>query len=122
MASSGIDSFWPSFGRSHSCLLYQSLTSQLVRTTTVATIVTGLEARTRFGMLLQRVAKGEEIVVTRFDKPVARIVPADDRDLRDVRQGVDSLLALRSQIAEWRGSGEGLDDGEVRSMIEDGRR
>ncbi len=38
--------------------------------------VTALEAKLRFGMLLQRVAKGEEIVVTRYDKPVARIIPA----------------------------------------------
>jgi len=38
--------------------------------------VTALEAKIRFGMLLQRVAKGEEIVVTRYDKPVARIIPA----------------------------------------------
>ena len=84
--------------------------------------VTALEAKIRFGMLLQRVAKGEEIVVTRYDKPVARIIPAGGRDLRDVRQAVSSLIALRSAIAEWRGSGEGLDDEEVKSMIEEGRR
>lgn len=53
--------------------------------------VTAIEARIRFGVLLQRVAKGEEIVVTRYDKPVARIVPADRRDLQDVRQAVASL-------------------------------
>lgn len=84
--------------------------------------VTALEAKTRFGMLLQRVAKGEEIVVTRYDKPVARIIPAGGLDLSDVRQAVESLIALRSAIAEWRGSEEGLDDGEVKSMIEEGRR
>ncbi len=84
--------------------------------------VTALEAKIRFGTLLQRVAKGEEIVVTRYDKPVARIIPAGGRDLKDVRQAVDSLIALRSAIAEWRGSGERLDDGEIKSMIEEGRR
>ena len=84
--------------------------------------VTALEARIRFGTLLQRVAKGEEIVVTRNDKPVARVVPAGSRDRRDVREAVDSLRVLRNAIAEWRGSGEGLDDGELKSMIEEGRR
>lgn len=84
--------------------------------------VTALEAKTRFGMLLQRVAKGEEMVITRYDKPVARIVPIERRDPSDVRQAVDSLIALRSTIADWRGSGEGLDDREVKSMIEEGRR
>ena len=71
---------------------------------------------------LQRVAKGEEIVVTRYDKPVARIIPAGGRDLRDVRQAVDSLIALRGAIAEWRGSGVGLDHAEIKAMIEEGRR
>lgn len=84
--------------------------------------VTAVEAKTRFGMLLQRVAKGEEMVITRYDKPVARIVPIERRDPSDVRQAADSLIALRSTIADWRGSGEGLDDGEVKSMIEEGRR
>lgn len=84
--------------------------------------VTAREARTRFGMLLQRVANGEEIVVTRHGKPVARIIPAGGSDLRDVRQAVDSLRALRSAIAERWGSGHVLDCGEVKSMIEEGRR
>lgn len=84
--------------------------------------VTALEARIRFGTLLRRVAKGEELVVTRYDKPVARVVPVDSRDLRDVSKAVDSLLALRSAIADSRGSGQRLDEGEVKSMIEEGRR
>lgn len=37
--------------------------------------VTAFEAKTRFGELLERVGRGEEIVITRHDKPVARIVP-----------------------------------------------
>ena len=84
--------------------------------------VTALEARIRFGTLLWRVVTGEEIVVTRYDKPVARVVPVDRRDLREVRQAVDSLRALRSAIAESRGSGQRLDDGDIKSMIEEGRR
>ena len=84
--------------------------------------VTALEAKIRFGTLLQRVAKGEEIVVTRYDKPVARIIPAGGLDLRDVHQDVDSLIALRGAIAEWRGSEEGLDHAEIKAMIEEGRR
>jgi prevent-host-death family protein len=37
--------------------------------------VTAFEAKTRFGELLDRVADGEEVVITRHDKPVARLVP-----------------------------------------------
>ena len=43
--------------------------------------VTALEAKTRFGELLDRVARGEEIVITRHDKPVARIVPEGGKSL-----------------------------------------
>ncbi len=37
--------------------------------------ITALEAKTRFGELLERVGKGEEIILTRHEKPVAHIVP-----------------------------------------------
>ena len=37
--------------------------------------VTAFEAKTRFGELLDRVPKGEEVVITRHDKPVARLNP-----------------------------------------------
>jgi len=37
--------------------------------------VTAFEAKTHMGKLLDRVAKGEEIIITRHGKPVARIVP-----------------------------------------------
>ena len=37
--------------------------------------VTAFEAKTRFGELLERVANGEEVVITRHDKPVARLIP-----------------------------------------------
>ena len=39
--------------------------------------ISAFDAKTRFGELLKRVARGEEIVITRHDKPVARIVPED---------------------------------------------
>ncbi len=52
--------------------------------------VTALEAKTRFGELLDRVSRGEEIVITRHDKPVARIVPEGRRALSGVRQAVEN--------------------------------
>ena len=38
-------------------------------------IVTAFEAKTRFGELLERVSRGEEIVITRHRHPVARLSP-----------------------------------------------
>jgi prevent-host-death family protein len=40
------------------------------------------EAKTHFSELLRRVAAGEEIVVTRSGKPVARLVPARPKGKR----------------------------------------
>ena len=84
--------------------------------------VTALEAKNRFGKLLDRVARGEEVVVTRHEKPVARMVPVGDRKLRGVRQGVVQLRQLQGRIRE-RTKGRGLLSGAaVRSAIEEGRR
>ena len=38
-----------------------------------------LEAKTHLSRLLQRVAAGEEIVIARRDRPIARLVPILDR-------------------------------------------
>jgi prevent-host-death family protein len=51
---------------------------------------TALEAKNRFVKLLDRVARGEEVVVTRHDKPVARMVPAEGRQLSTVREALRS--------------------------------
>ena len=42
--------------------------------------MSAFEAKTRFGELLGRVAKGEEVIITRYDKPVARVIPEGGRD------------------------------------------
>jgi len=38
-----------------------------------------LEAKTHLSRLLQRVAAGEEIVIARRDRPIARLVPMEGR-------------------------------------------
>jgi len=83
--------------------------------------VTAFEAKTRFGELLDRVSRGEEIVITRHEKPVARIVPEGPRNLEQVRQAVSALHEVRRRIAS-RTKGRGkLSDADVRSAIEEGR-
>lgn len=41
------------------------------------TSIGALEAKTRLSELLDRVARGEEIMITRDGKPAARLVPAE---------------------------------------------
>ena len=84
--------------------------------------VTAFEAKTRFGELLERVGRGEEIVITRHDKPVARIVPTSDRNLEGVRAAIQQLSALRLQIGRRTRHRVALSDEDVRSAIEEGRR
>jgi len=81
--------------------------------------VTAFEAKTRFGELLERVAKGEEVVITRHDKPVARLIPEGATRLDDVRRSVQGLRDLQQQIR--RRSKAKLSDREVRAAIEEGR-
>jgi prevent-host-death family protein len=38
------------------------------------------EAKNTLGSLLDRVQRGEEIIITRHGKPVARLVPNSDKD------------------------------------------
>ncbi len=83
--------------------------------------VTALEAKDRFGKLLDRVARGEEVVVTRHDKPVARMVPEGGRKLSAVRQAVAELQQLQGRIRARTKGRSSLADAEVRSAIDAGR-
>jgi len=84
--------------------------------------VTAFEAKTRFGKLLERVAQGEEIVITRHEKAVARIVPEGRRGLEEVRTAVAGLRELRRSIANRLGNSRKLSKKQVKALIDAGRR
>ena len=81
--------------------------------------VSAFEAKTHFGELLDRVSKGEEVVITRHDRPVARLVPEGAQRLDDVRRAVAGLRELQQRIR--RRSKARLSDREIRSAIGEGR-
>jgi prevent-host-death family protein len=81
--------------------------------------VTAFEAKTRFGELLDRVSKGEEVVITRHDKPVARLVPEGAPRHDEVRRSVEGLRDLQRTIR--RRSRARLTDRDVRAAIDHGR-
>ena len=60
------------------------------------------EAKNRLGMLLDRVESGEEIVITRHGKPVARLVPNTARI--DKLQARAALEQIRFRAANLKGS------------------
>lgn len=81
--------------------------------------ITAFEAKTRFGELLERVSRGEEIVITKHDKPVARIIP-EGRPLARIRQAADNLDALRARMARRPGF-KLITDKVIRDAINEGR-
>lgn len=81
--------------------------------------ITAFEAKTRFGELLDRVARGEEVVITRHDKAVARLVPEGAPRPDEVRRSVEGLRDLQERIRS-RGKVR-LSEREVRAAIEHGR-
>lgn len=83
--------------------------------------VTAFEAKTRFGQLLERVALGEEVIITRHEKPVARLVPESRVSATTVREAVARLDALRERIAA-RTTGKGkLSRAKIKAAVEAGR-
>lgn len=84
--------------------------------------MTAFEAKTRFGELLQRVERGEEIVITRHDRPIARVVREGTPNLDSVKRSVEGLRQLRQSIRKRsRGRAE-LSPAEVRAAIGHGRK
>lgn len=71
------------------------------------------EAKTHLPELLSRVARGEQVTITRHGRVVARLVPAEPVQQRDVRELIDEL----KQFAKGRRCGL-----PVREMIDEGRR
>ena len=60
--------------------------------------MSAVEAKTRFGELLQLVQQGEEVVITRHDRPVARVVRERAPDLASVKRSVERLRQLQQRI------------------------
>jgi prevent-host-death family protein len=72
------------------------------------------EAKTHLPRLLDRVARGEEIQITRNGRPVARLVPEPAVGVPDVR----SVIAQVKEFRKGRRSG-GI---SIRALVEEGRR
>ena len=61
--------------------------------------IRAFEAQNKLGMLLDRVELGEEIIITRHGKPVARLVPNILR-IEKV-QARAALARIRTRSANW---------------------
>ncbi len=84
--------------------------------------ISAFDAKTRFGELLDRVANGEEIIITRHDKPVARIIPEGRNSREEIHAAIAGLRHLRQQIARRNAGKAKLTARDIKSFIEEGRR
>ena len=68
--------------------------------------VGSFEAKTHLSELLERVKAGEQVLITKRGKAVARLVPVEDDRPASVRQAIDGLTALRNKISlggeDWK--------------------
>lgn len=72
------------------------------------------EAKTHLATLLDRVASGEKITITKHGVPVAMLVPVDAVSKSDKRLAIEAIKEFRK--------GHRLDGMSIREMIEEGRR
>lgn len=75
------------------------------------------EARTHLAQLLDQVAKGKKVLITRRGKPAAVLVPPPQEAERDVREVVKEMLAFRDREGPTLGG-----KARVRELIDEGRR
>jgi prevent-host-death family protein len=72
------------------------------------------EAKTHLTRLLERVDKGEKIMITKHGVPVATLQPADAAKRIPVRDVINELKRFRS--------GHRLEGLSIRELIDEGRR
>ncbi|HTV64902.1 MAG TPA: type II toxin-antitoxin system prevent-host-death family antitoxin [Candidatus Binataceae bacterium] len=62
--------------------------------------VGAFEAKNTLGALLDRVERGEEVVITRHGKPVARLVPNEGR--QSMEQAQVAALRIRGRASQLK--------------------
>ncbi len=77
--------------------------------------VGAFEAKTHLSDLLDRVARGEKITITRHGVPAALLVPVEEKETKPTHQEiVEGMRALRKRVKPGKMS--------VREMVKEGRR
>jgi prevent-host-death family protein len=72
------------------------------------------EAKNRLSELLLAAENGEEVMITRHGRPVAKLVPVDEFDRAKVREAIESLMEFRKKHS--------LGGVRIKDLINEGRR
>ena len=84
------------------------------QTAASTTTVGSYEAKTHLAQLLERVARGEKITITKHGVPVAMLVPATTKERPDVEETIEAFRRFRK--------GRSLGGITARELVEEGRR
>jgi prevent-host-death family protein len=64
----------------------------------MATEIGAYQAKTHLPALLERVARGEQIVITKHGRPIARLVPVGNTDVERRREAIARIKELRKGL------------------------
>jgi len=82
------------------------LVSDWFKLEAVMRTVGAFEAKTHLSALLDGVAEGEQVVITRHGTPVARLVPAGGPDVAKAQRAAEAMLRARAKHRlagmDWR--------------------
>jgi len=76
------------------------------------------EAKVKLSELLDKVEHGEQVVITRHGKPIARLVPEGGHDVAKAMAAVEGLLAIGKELAV---QGVRVTQDDIRAMRDEGR-
>jgi len=84
--------------------------------------ISAFEAKTRFASCCSASKRGEEIVITRHDRPAAHVVNEGVPNLDSVKRSVEGLRQLQQRIRKRSRGRSALSAAEVRAAIGHGRK
>lgn len=77
-----------------------------------------LDARNNLSALVERVEKGDEVIITRHGKPVVKLTAIDaDEERAKRREAIRQIREMRQSI-----SPNALDGTSIKELINEGRR
>ena len=82
----------------------------------MAQSIGAFEAKTHFSQIIEKAERGEDFVITRRGKPVAKIIPFEQKKEMTFKEAVDQLIEMRKFYRGEPGSFN------IREAIEEGRR
>jgi len=82
----------------------------------MAQSIGAFEAKTHFSEIIEKAERGEDFIITRRGKPVAKIIPFEQEKEMTFKEAVEQLIEMRKLYRGEPGSFN------IREAIEEGRR